>query len=326
MSRQKQPLASPPASPSTTGSLRPVGPADDDAPTSDPCLAHTIESLARTYGATDAEVNVIVGTIAASAVVSDAERCATTRVCDEAAAVGDAARAFFTRGDAPVASLRMGEVVVRVMVTCAARASAASRGDACARVERRAAAPVATVAQAGDLDRARGGVRQLANALRGVCAGDAPALERIRLAERPGASRHADAGPGRALTSLVAIGRELVDDPARATQAAAWGVTPPWLDALEAAAATARRATAAREAPAPAAVDTTAQRHWRGLTVTLLRRVFGAFAAGHAVDPAVPTLTPRYLRKALAPKRAPKKSAAKPNATKPATPAPAPTA
>ncbi len=169
-----------------------------------------------------------------------------------------------------------------------------------------------------------------------VCAGDAGALARIRAAEQPGRVGHHDAGPGRALLSLVDLGREVLADPSRADTAAAWGLTADWLASLAPVADAARRATAARLAPAAPAVDTAAQRRWRGLTVILLQRVIGAFAAGRALDPGVTDLRPRFLRGLLVKKRKAKKADAEtveakrakapaeaktPAATKPAAPA-----
>ncbi|MFO0608789.1 MAG: hypothetical protein U0324_36820 [Polyangiales bacterium] len=362
MSRRKHPHASPASivTPST-GSIPPpppgARPAPDapkaDAPQPDApdascgdapdASVHEVESLAQGYGATDAEVAAVVGNIPADAIDEASRHCGTVRVCDEASFVACAARNYFAR--APGApSLRLGEGVVRVMVTCAAHAAAARRADEEAKVEQKSDAPADTPTQTRDLTKARGASRQLANVLRGVCAGDAGALARIRAAEQPGRVGHHDAGPGRALLSLVELGREVLDDPSRADTAAAWGLTADWLASLAPVADAARRATAARLAPAAPAVDTAVQRRWRGLTVILLQRVVGAFAAGHALDADVSVVRPRFLRGLLTPKRKAKKADAKtaeakpakapaeakaPAATKPAAPAdakPAPTA
>jgi hypothetical protein len=329
--------ASPPASASSsTGSLLPVamsaeevasppvsttddGAAGDASAASADERERAVEQLAQTYGATDAEVDGLVRGFSPKAIVVAARRCGTVRVCDEAAHFAQTARAFYRRGGAPVAAVRMGEVVVRVMVTCAARAAVEHRQNACARIDRRKAAPCDEKAQADALKHARTGVGQLAASLRHVCAGDAPALERVRIAANPGSVGHEDAGPGRALHSLVSLGRELLADPQNAPRCAAWGLQGSWLDTLALTAATAQDAFAAREAPALEAVDTAAEQRWRGLAMTLMRQMMGAFAAGHAANVAVPTLQPRFTRNALKRKPAATKGAdAKPGDAKPA--------
>ncbi len=230
MSLKKQHV-SPAALMSTTGSL-PPGPivADDGPPAADEPApgasddasassdVHAVETLAAGYGATAEQVSSLVCAIGPKAIASAAARGTTTKVCDEAYAAADKARAFFLRKPAAtVAQLRMGEVVVKVLVTCAAHASAARR-DAGERVAaQRSAAPADSVAHGVAFTRARAGSRQLGNALRGVCAGDGAALERVRVAGQPKRSGHLDAGPGRALVSLVALGRALLDDAAYAT-------------------------------------------------------------------------------------------------------------
>lgn len=352
MSLKKKQHASPAALMSTTGSL-PPGPivADDGPPAADePAPAasddasassdvHAVETLAAGYGATAEQVSSLVCAIGAKAIASAAARGATTKVCDEAYAAADKARAFFLRKPAAtVAQLRMGEVVVKVLVTCAAHASAARREAGERVAAQRSAAPADSVAHGVAFTRARAGSRQLGNALRGVCAGDGAALERVRVAGQPRRGGHLDAGPGRALVSLVALGRALLDDAAYATRCEAWGVTAAWLDELAAVAAEAQESTRAKQVPAPAAADTSDERRWRGLTVILLRRVFGAFAAGSAVDASIAKLGLRYLpatalggrraRKPAAAKSAPTKPAGKArgNSAAPATPAAPPTA
>jgi hypothetical protein len=335
MGQRQKINASPPASASSsTGSLRPVAMSDEEVapppvPTTDDgasCDAsaasadereRAVEQLGQTYGATDAEVDGLVSGFSPKAIVDVAKRCGTLRVCDEAAHFAQTARAFYRRGGAPVAAVRMGEVVVRVMVTCAARAAMEHRQNACARIDRRKAAPCDEKAQADALKHARTGVRQLAGSLRHVCAGDAPTLERVRIAANPGSVGHEDAGPGRALHSLVSLGRELLADPQNAPRCAAWGLQGAWLDTLALTAAEAQDAFAAREAPALEAVDTATEQRWRGLAMTLMRQMMGAFAFGHAANVAVPILQPRFTRNAIQRKStAAKGSAAKPAAAK----------
>ncbi len=337
MSHRQRPTASPsvpppprrsvPAAPVALAS--PASPAAAPAPAApedaSPCGEHAVEGLARAYGATDAEVASLVGQIPQEAIAAAGSRGATVSVCDEAFALATTARAFFQGTEpATVARLRMGEGVVRVLVACAARASAAARDHQGRRVELRTTAPEEAAARALALTQARAGARQLANSLRGACAGDPVARERIRVAEQPRRAGHPDAGPGRALASLVAVARGFLADPTHAPTADAWGLAPTWLDELDALAAAAQRATAANETPAPLNLDLSGQRHWRGLTVLLLRRVFSAFAAASEVDARIPSPTPRHLRPAVLGRRPAGKSRAakatapgQPTATKP---------
>jgi len=280
-----------------------------------------VETLASSFGATDAEVELVVAAITPGAIKSAAAEAGTVRVCNEVYRVGALAQDFFlVASPRSVASLRMSPAVVRVMVTCAARASAGSRHNLLRVVQKRAASPVTAVAQEQQLQRARDARDQLAAALRGVHTGDPAALERVRLAAQPNSAGHGDAGPGRALASLVALGRAAVDDQSLSSRAALWGVTAPWLDACQALAAPAMDATAEQSAPATPTVVSAGVMRWRGLSMLLLRRVLSVFGAGHAVDVDIPEIAPLYLRAVLAPKNAPrKKPAAKPAA--PAAPA-----
>lgn len=90
-------------------------------------------------------------------------------------------------------------------------------------------------------------------------------------------------------------------------RAAAWGVDGAWLDACEGLASQAIEVTAAQNTPATPSLRASAEVHARGVAMILLRRVLGAFAAGHAAHLAVPSIEPLYLRAVFAPKRAAKK-------------------
>ena len=336
--KRKHPVA--PAAPAATSPSLPAGPlveepadaapaapvvaqddvADDSAPL-DPSTPHAVEALASSFGATDAEVELVVGAITPGAIKSAAAEAGTARLCNEVFRVGSLAQDFFLVASArAVASLHLSPVVVKVMVTCAARASAGSRQSLLRVVQKRSATPVTAAEQEQQLQQARDARDQLAAALRGLHTGDPAALERVRLAAQPNSAGHGDAGPGRALASLVTLGRAAVDDKTLAPRAELWGVTAPWLDACEALVAPAMEATAAQSAPAAPTVASAGVMRWRGLSMLLLRRVLSVFGAGHAVDVDVPEIAPLYLRAVLAPKNAPrKKPAAKP--ASPATPA-----
>ena len=313
MSKRHKTDASP-ASPSPvhagpSGHPRAIDVADDALPTAGPVNpAHAVETLARAFGATPDEVALVTGGMTPEAIRAAAEESATARMADEAYRVGDVARAFFASATpAELGALRTQPVVVRVMVTSAAEAASHARQGRGSSSRRRGAASSGEVQQGQTLQRARASRDQLAEALRGVHGGDPVMLERVRDAEQPGRVGQAEAGPGHALASLAALGREALADGAQRARAAAWGVDSAWLDACERLASQAIEVTAAQNTPATPSLRASAEVHARGVAMILLRRVLGAFAAGHAAHLAVPSIEPLYLRAVFAPKRAAKK-------------------
>ncbi len=214
MSRTRKPPVSPVVSPrpaDTSPSLPPGPPEAEDAPAAsaavsqddamddgaplDPSTPHAVEALASSFGATDAEVELVVGAITPGAIKSAAAEAGTARLCNEVFRVGSLAQDFFlVASPHAVASLHLSPVVVKVMVTCAARASAGSRQSLLRVVQKRSATPVTAAEQEQQLQRARDARDQLAAALRGLHTGDPAALERVRLAAQPNSAGHGDAG------------------------------------------------------------------------------------------------------------------------------------
>lgn len=140
----------------------------------------------------------------------------------------------------------------------------------------------------------------------------------MKRATQPAAAGLVETTPDVAITSLVAIGREVLasDDAGVVARRRLFRLDAEYVDECEATAAATRAAIAGAHAADDERVTLATVDRWDGLDIWLLRRVVNASEAGHERDKRVPRMPVQSLRGVLTGK-------AKGKATKPAAAPPA---
>ncbi len=320
ISKHPRPAA---AGPPSTASVPPRAADDGNAPQAPDDV--DIEQLSAQLGpASDAEVRAIVGDVPAEELIAEGRRVDTQRVSDDGARVLKLAHAFMLSAPPEVlVSLDLTPEVVRVAAWSCAEAQRAWSRMKAQKAQRRGTRQTRTAKNLAQVKAAAVERDRLADSLRKV--DPAGASERVDAAVSPAAQGHADAGPGRALASLVDVGRAYLasGDPDVRARCAMWKVTAARLDRCAAVAADSLAAERSENTPfaddfaaAQAEVD-----RMDGVNLMLLDFVVRAFAQGRKAHASIPALRLVSLRGVLG-KHA--RRAAKPAApSDPKAPAPA---
>jgi hypothetical protein len=288
--------------------------APDDAP-DDPAHAaeeSDIEAVSRELGpSSEAEVIEVLGEVNDVELQHEGARVATPRVSKEAARIVRTAQAFYrTASPAVVAALCMSPAVLRILAWSAAEGHRAWQGLQSKRAARRGAKASHGASFDAALDAARGERDQLGDALQKVAASDTTERVKLTSAMQPAAQGETETGPGKALDTLVAIGRAYLKSGSAAVKArcALWGVTRARLDAAAVIAREARTFERADKVGLEAlAHDQGVVDRWDGINLRLVESVVSAFARARANGKPVPRMHYVHLRGILGTRRTARK-------------------
>lgn len=294
----KHPEAVAPVTPRAT--LRPTAPDTGDAP--------ALDALTRTLGSSnEQEVLDLVGDISAEELIARGATVDTGRVTREVTHVVSEGVSFFASATAAQReALRISPDLLRVLAWSGAEGDRVWRALKGRQARNRTAKAVVTKRAALLYDRSRAQRDQLVDVLGNVRAGDSDALQHIKDAAQPAASGEVETGPGKALASLVAIGREALalGDAAVVKRCSVYGLSAAWLDEC---ASLASKTLAAERAPVTKLRPTAAQQglvdRWDGLNLVLIERVVRAFTKAHAIDATVPAIRLTALANLLGARR-----------------------
>ncbi len=283
-----------------------------------------VETLSAELGpSTESEVKELVGDVSDVELQQAGARVATPRISKEAARILRVSQTFFSSASpALVAAVCMSPAVLRVLAWSAAQGHIAWRNVQSKRAAKRTAKATSATSGTAATDAARGARDQLADALRKVAGRDTTQLKRINTAVQPSAQGEVETGPGKALKSLVAIGRAYLKNGSKAekNRCAMWGVTAARLDD---AATIAQRALTHERAEGSPAEDLAHEQanvdRWDGLNLVLIEQVVSAFAKARATGKGVPQMGYVHLRGILGTRKTPRKAAPTPP-TPPANP------